>query len=71
MIDSFKKKVGEAIAIEHKKKNVKIRGKTVMRIANNEYVPKEDAKAGFAYNPFGENEAVKRNRAKRTVKRNN
>ena len=53
-------KVGEAIAIEHKKKNVKTRGKTVMRIANNEYVPKEDAKAGFAYNPFGDNETVKR-----------
>ncbi len=46
--------VGEAIAITHKKKMVETRGKTVMRIANNVYVPAEESKAGFVSNPFGE-----------------
>ena len=47
-------KVGQAIVIEHKKKNVETRGKTVKRIANNNYVPTEEAKAGFVYTGTGE-----------------
>ena len=48
--------VGEAIAITHKKKMVETRGKTVQRIANNVYVPKEESKAGFVHTPFSSNE---------------
>ncbi|MBU1667600.1 hypothetical protein KKC13_04220 [bacterium] len=65
--------VGEAIAITHKKKMVETRGKTVKRIANNVYVPKEESKAGFAYNPFGDegnNQSVKPNGYNQTVKPN-
>ena len=47
-------KVGEAIAIENKRKNVETRGKTVKRIANNQYVPTEHAKAGFIKTSFSE-----------------
>ena len=65
-------KTGEAIAIEHKKKNVETRGKTVKRIANNQYVNTDDAKAGFFYNPLGEddniNQSVKPNGYNQTVK---
>jgi len=50
--------VGEAIAITHKKKMVHTRAETVKRIANNEYVPQEQAKAGFVHNPFHEDEGV-------------
>ena len=57
--------IGEAIAITHKQKMNETRAETVKRIANNTYVPKEESKAGFVYNPFNESvsdEAVKRNR---------
>ncbi|MBU1957968.1 hypothetical protein KJ680_06145 [bacterium] len=73
-------KVGEAIAITHKKKMVETRGKTVQRIANNVYVPHEESKAGFVYNPFGEegnnqseplNESVKRSRYNEADKKEN
>ncbi len=39
--------VGEAIAITHKVKMVETRGKTVKRIANNSYIPKEESKSAF------------------------
>ena len=35
---------------------VETRGKTVLRIANNEYVPKEESKAGMIHNPFSSNQ---------------
>ena len=44
--------VGEAIAITHKQKMIDTRAKTVKRIANNTYVPQDESKAGFVYNPF-------------------
>jgi len=49
-------KIGEAIAITHKQKRNDTRAKTIKRIANNQYVNKEEAKAGFVYNPFNPNE---------------
>jgi len=52
--------LGEGMKVISLQKATVARGHTLQRIANNEYVPKEDAKAGFAYNPFGDNEAVKR-----------
>ena len=55
-------KVGEAIAITHKKKMVSTRAETVKRIANNTYVPKEESKAGFVYNPFNGDEPLNDNR---------
>jgi len=51
-LDKDFKEVGEAIVITHKKKRNETRGKTVMRIANNEYVPHEESKAGHVHNPF-------------------
>jgi len=61
------KEVGEAIAITHKKKMVKTRAKTVLRIANNEYVPQEKSKAGFVNFSFNSDETVKPNGYNQTV----
>jgi hypothetical protein len=55
------------IAITHKKKMVKTRAKTVMRIANNEYVPQEESKAGFVNFSFSSDETVKPNGYNQTV----
>ena len=51
-LDKDFKEVGEAIAITHKQKRNETRAKTVMRIANNDYVPHEKSKAGYVSNPF-------------------
>lgn len=48
--------IGEAIAITHKQKINETRAKTVMRIANNEYVPQEQSRAGFVRHPFSFNQ---------------
>ncbi len=62
--------IGEAIAITHKQKMIDTRAKTVKRIANNVYVPQEESKAGFIYNPFtseSSNQSVKPNSYNQTV----
>lgn len=53
-LDKEFSRVGEAIGITHKKKRNNTRAKTILRIANNEYVPQEQSRAGFATNPFAE-----------------
>ncbi len=63
--------IGEAIAITHKQKMIDTRAKTVKRIANNAYVPQEDSKAGFVYNPFtseSSNQSVKPSEEKEPIK---
>ena len=51
-LDKEFKRIGEGITITHKQKRNETRGKTVMRIANNQYVPQEESKAGKVMNPF-------------------
>ncbi len=50
---------GKAIALLGLGKAVDARGKTVHRIANNEYVNTDEAKAGFVVTPFSEEEEKK------------
>jgi len=49
-------KMGKGISLLSMGKAVEARGKTVERIANNQYVPTEEAKAGFVATSFSSNQ---------------